>query len=121
MPRPDTPSTRLAAAASGSTTVRPASIASIRTAARAYFASDARRAIQTVLGLIWLLDGALQFQSFMYSKGFIHTITGLEAGQPYWLASSIKWAAHIFQSNLTPLNTLFALTQVMIGLGLLYR
>jgi hypothetical protein len=103
------------------TIIRPASAGSIRTAARAYFASDARRAIQTVLGLIWLLDGALQFQSFMYSKGFIQVITGLETGQPYWLASSIKWAAHIFQSNLTGLNTLFALAQVIIGVGLLYR
>ena len=95
MPQADTPSTRLASAASGFTTVRPASAASIRTAARAYFASDASRAIQTSLGLIWLLDGALQFQSFMYSKGFIHVITALEVGQPHWLASSIKWAAHI--------------------------
>jgi hypothetical protein len=121
MSQADTPSTRFAAAVSGFPTVRATSAASIWTAARAYFASDARRAIQTVLGLIWLLDGALQFQSFMYSKGFIQVITGLEAGQPYWLASSIKWAAHIVQPNLTPLNTLFALTQVMIGLGLLYR
>lgn len=121
MSQADTPSTRLDSAASGFTTVRPASGASIRTAARAYFASDARRAIQTVLGLIWLLDGALQFQPFMYSKGFIQVVTGLEVGQPYWLASSIKWAAHIFQSNSTGLNTLFALTQVIIGLGLLYR
>ena len=37
--------------------------------ARSYFASDSRRTVQTVLGLLWLLDGALQFQSFMYSKG----------------------------------------------------
>jgi hypothetical protein len=51
--------------------VRPASAASIWIAVRAYFASDARTAIQTVLGLIWLLDRPLQFQSFMYSKGFI--------------------------------------------------
>jgi hypothetical protein len=121
MPQPNTPSTDLASTASGLNIFRPAAAASIRTAARAYFASDARRAIQTVLGLIWLLDGALQFQSFMYSKSFIQVITGLEAGQPHWLASSIKWAAHIFQSNLTGLNTLFALTQVIIGLGLLYR
>jgi hypothetical protein len=40
----------------------------------------------------------------MYSKGFTQVITGLEAGQPHWLASSIKWAAHIFQSNLTGLK-----------------
>jgi hypothetical protein len=121
MPQPDTRSTRFASAASGFTTARPASAASIRTAARAYFATDARRAIQTVLGLIWLLDGALQLQPFMYSKGFVQVMTGLEAGQPNWLASSIKWGAHIFQSNLTVFNTLFALTQLIIGLGLLYR
>jgi hypothetical protein len=93
----------------------------MRTAARAYFASDARRAIQTVLGLVWLLDGGLQLQSFMYSKGFIQVITGGEAGQPHWLAASIKWAAHIFESDVTAFNTLSALAQVIIGLGLLYR
>jgi hypothetical protein len=74
-----------------------------------------------VLGLIWLMDGALQFQSFMYSQGFVQTITGGEAGQPYWLASSIRWAADIFATNLTVWNTLSALTQVIIGLGLLCR
>jgi hypothetical protein len=57
----------------------------------------------------------------MYSKGFVQVITGTAAGQPHWLASSINWAAQIFQSNITALNTLFALTQVIIGLGLLYR
>jgi hypothetical protein len=121
MAQADTPSTKLPSPHSGFGTGRQASAASIWSAARAYFASDARRAIQTVLGLIWLLDGALQFQSFMYSKGFIQVISGLETGQPHWLASSIKWSAHTFQSNITVLNTLSALTQVIIGLGLLYR
>ena len=45
----------------------------LSSAARAYFASDARRIAQTALGLIWLLDGALQFQSFMYSKAASRT------------------------------------------------
>ena len=88
---------------------------------RAYFASDSARTVQTVLGLIWLLDGGLQFQSFMYSKGFIQMLTGMTAGQPGWLASSVNWGAHLAQHNLTVYNTLFALTQVVIGLGLLYR
>jgi hypothetical protein len=87
----------------------------------AYFASDYRRAIQSVLGLIWLLDGGLQFQSFMYSKGFIEMLTGGAAGQPGWLASSIDWSAHLTQHNQIIWNTLFALIQVLIGLGLLYR
>jgi hypothetical protein len=102
-------------------TARRNALASIAAGAHAYLASDARRAIQTALGLIWLIDGALQFQSFMYTQGFVQTLTGSAAGQPYWLASSIKWAAHIYGSNLTVWNTLSALTQVIIGLGLLYR
>jgi cytochrome oxidase Cu insertion factor (SCO1/SenC/PrrC family) len=88
---------------------------------RGYFASDSRRGCQTALGLVWLLDGALQFQSFMYSNGFISALKATEAGQPHWLANSIDWAANAANSNLALFNTLFALIQVAIGLGLLYR
>lgn len=88
---------------------------------RAYFASDMNRTLQTLLGLIWLLDGGLQFQSFMYSHGFIETLTGMTAGQPGWLASSVNWAAHTASHNLDVYNTLFALIQVGIGLGILCR
>jgi hypothetical protein len=88
---------------------------------RDYFASTDRRLFQTALGLIWLLDGVLQFQPFMYSKGFIAMLTGTASGQPYWAASSIDWVAHITQHDMTVFNTLFALIQVSIGLGLLYR
>jgi len=87
----------------------------------AYFASDPARALQSALGLIWLLDGGLQFQSFMYSHGFTEMLTGLASGQPGWLASSINWSAHAAGGDLTLYNTLFALIQVGIGLGLLCR
>jgi hypothetical protein len=88
---------------------------------RAYFASDSRRTLQTVLGLIWLLDGGLQFQPFMYSHGFIAMLASTAAGQPGWLASSVRWGAHIAGGDLGVCNTLFALVQVGIGLGLLCR
>jgi hypothetical protein len=89
--------------------------------ARAYFASDTRRTIQTVLGLVWLLDGGLQFQSFMYGKGFIQMLTGMTAGQPGWVSSSVNWGATTMQGHQVLFNTLAALTQVAIGFGLLYR
>ncbi len=57
----------------------------------------------------------------MYSKGFVQTILASASGQPAWLASTIKWSAHLSQHNLTLFNTAFALTQVLIGIGLLYR
>lgn len=74
-----------------------------------------------MLGLLWLLDGALQFQPYMYSRGFIHTLTLNTTGQPDWLAASIRWGAHIAQHNLMAANTLFAVAQVLLGLGLLCR
>lgn len=91
------------------------------TRGRRYFASDSQRTFQTVLGVIWLLDGALQFQPFMYGKGFIHVLAGLESGQPHWLAASIGWGAHVYASPTFLFNTLAALIQVLIGLGLLCR
>lgn len=94
---------------------------SLRTRARTYFTEDSTRSVQTALGLLWLVDGALQFQPFMYSKGFPHMLTALASGQPGWLAASIKLAAAVAQANLPIFNTLFAVTQVLIGLGLLCR
>ena len=73
------------------------------------------------LGLIWLLDGILQFQSFMYSNGFPQMLTGMEPGQPHWLSSSLGWGARLAGGNLDFWDTLFGLTQVAIGLGLLFR
>lgn len=86
-----------------------------------YFASDSRRAFQTALGLIWLLDGGLQFQAYMYTRQFPASLTNAAAGQPGWLAGSITWGAHLLSGHLVVLNTLFALTQVALGLGLLCR
>lgn len=86
-----------------------------------YFWSDAARRLQTVLGLIWLLDGGLQFQSFMYSRGFLQMIVAGAEGQPAWLHDSIFWAARFANGDLALWNTLFALTQVAIGLGILLR
>ena len=77
--------------------------------------------MQTVLGLIWLLDGALQFQSFMYGNGFTSMLTGMASGQPHWLSSSLDWGAGLAGGHLDFWNTLFALTQLAIALGILFR
>jgi hypothetical protein len=80
-----------------------------------------RRGLQITLGLIWLLDGGLQFQSVFYSHGFTDGLREQAVGQPIWLAHSITWAANLAAGDLGVWNTLFALTQVVIGLGLLWR
>jgi hypothetical protein len=81
-----------------------------------------RSGLRITLGLIWLLDGGLQFQSFMYSHGFLKEVIEPSAAmQPAWIGHSILSAAHFAGHNLTLWNTLFALTQVGIGLGLIFR
>jgi hypothetical protein len=90
-------------------------------AIRAYFVSDRTRTAQTVLGLVWLLVGGLQFQSFMYGNGFIHMLQAMSAGQPAWVASSVNQGAATMESHQAIFNTLASLTQVAIGFGILYR
>ena len=87
----------------------------------AYFWSDNARRAQTVLGLFWLLDGGLQFQSFMYSRAFLQSLAGAAQGQPGWLHDSILWGVRLANGQLDVFNTVFALVQVLIGVGLLYR
>lgn len=80
--------------------------AAVIAALRDYFVSDSRRTIQTMIGLLWLVDGGLQFQPFMYSNGFLQTLTGMEAGQPHWLSASIAWGARFAHTDLGVWNTL---------------
>ena len=41
---------------------------------------DVRRALQLGLAAIWLLDGVLQYQSFMFTKAFGQMLGGHVAG-----------------------------------------
>lgn len=91
------------------------------TRAREYFASDSARTIQAVLGLLWLLDGALQLQPFMYSTGFSHSLAAQASAQPGWLHDTVIWGARVLAGNPAVWNTLFAVTQIFVGLGLLCR
>jgi hypothetical protein len=80
------------------------------------------RGIQVALGLIWLLDGALQFQAFMYSHAFLaEVIEPTALMQPGWVGQPILWASRLVGGDLALWNTLFALVQCAIGLGLIYR
>jgi hypothetical protein len=80
------------------------------------------RGIQIALGLLWLLDGLLQFQSYMYSPDFLKEVIEPTASmQPGFLGQPILSAAHLVAHDLTLWNTGFALIQCAIGIGLLYR
>ena len=77
------------------------------------------RGIQITLGLIWLLVGLLQFQSFMYTHGVITEVFG-PAAEKQWsiVGGPMKTIDSFYGRDLTLWNTLAAEIQCAIGLGL---
>ena len=82
---------------------------------------DARRALQLGLAAIWLLDGVLQYQSFMYTKAFGQMLAATAPGNPSVIARPINWDATLVEHHLVLLNTIFATIQLLLGLGIAFR
>jgi len=82
---------------------------------------DSRRALQLVLAFIWLLDGVLQYQSFMFTKAFSQTLAATAAGNPGVIAHPITWVAGIVGDHPTATNAAFATVQLLLGLGIAWR
>ncbi len=82
---------------------------------------DARRALQLGLAAIWLLDGVLQYQPFMYTKAFAQLLGETAAGNPSAIARPITWDASLVQHHLVLLNTIFATVQLLLGFGIAFR
>ncbi|MGP0023161.1 MAG: hypothetical protein ACLPKE_07315 [Streptosporangiaceae bacterium] len=82
---------------------------------------DVRRALQLGLAAIWLLDGVLQYQSFMFTKAFGQMIGATSAGNPGVIARPINWNATLVDHHLILVNTIFATLQLLIGLGIAWR
>jgi hypothetical protein len=79
-----------------------------------------RRHLQIALGLLWLLDGALQLQPFMLGTGFaMKVIAPTAAGQPHFVAGPVQWGASLIAAHPAAWDVPFAAVQLLIGLGLL--
>jgi hypothetical protein len=80
--------------------------------------------LQLALATVWLLDGVLQLDPFMFtrgSKGFSAMLGNLAAGNPHAVAQSITWNASIIDHHAVAADTAFALIQVLIGFGIAWR
>ena len=82
---------------------------------------DARRVLQLALAAVWLLDGLLQFQSVMFSKSFGQSLAAMAPGNPWIVARPIVWDATLVEHHAVLLNTAFAATQLLLGLGIAFR
>ncbi len=81
-----------------------------------------QRTLQIILGLFWLLDAGLQFQPFMFRSSFTTTyLLNNAQNQPDVVRWIITNVGHFVGPHVAVWNTFFALIQVAIGAGLLFR
>jgi len=80
-----------------------------------------RRGIQIVLGLLWLLDGLLQFQPAMLTPKFaVEVIAPAGAGQPGFVAGPVGEVVRIILDQPVITDVAFGLIQLALGAGILY-
>ncbi len=92
-----------------------------RPAQDTWHSPDARRVLQLALAAVWLLDGILQYQSFMFTKGFGQMLAATAPGNPSIVASPITWDARLIEQHGVALNTIFATIQVLLAIGIAFR
>jgi len=84
-------------------------------------AVDRRRRLELALGGLWLLDGALQFQPYMFTRAFMNGILGMaNMGLPGTLSNADYHVAILLTSHFVLWNAVFASLQVGIGVGLIW-
>jgi hypothetical protein len=82
----------------------------------------AQRGLQIALGLVWLLDAALQYQPYMFSGKFVtEVLEPASMGNPALLAVPATSAAHLISHDVVALNAAFATIQLALAAGLLWR
>ncbi|MDQ1680608.1 MAG: hypothetical protein QOI42_1467, partial [Frankiaceae bacterium] len=81
-----------------------------------------RRGLQIALGVLWLLDGGLQAQPFMFTRDFAtQLIAPLGQGQPGVVSGPVNFAARVIAQHPFAWNLMFVAAQLLLGVGLLLR
>jgi hypothetical protein len=84
-------------------------------------ALDPRRKLQLALGVIWVLDGILQYQPSMFTKSFPAMLAESAHGNPAVVATPITWSANLIDHHVVVMNAIFATIQLALGLGIAWR
>src|SRR6516225_4776921 len=75
-------------------------------------ALDPRRKLQLALGVIWVLDGILQYQPSMFTTSFPGMLAESARGNPAVVATPITWSANLIDHHVAVLNAVFATVQL---------
>lgn len=80
-----------------------------------------RKALQRVLGLLWLIDGLLQLQPQMFTMNMVNGVMRpMLQGQPGLVEPSLQFIVNQTTLHLIEVNLLITAVQVALGLGFLF-
>ena len=81
-----------------------------------------KRTIQIALGVLWLLDGALQLQPQMFTSNFATQVIAPAAqGQPRLVSGVMHFAIRVFLLHPAIFNSFIAITQLGLGVLILWK
>ena len=79
-----------------------------------------RKALQRILGFLWLMDGLFQLQPLMFTGNMINNIMRpMLQGQPGFLEPSLQFIVNQTTVHLALVNVVIAVVQICLGLGFL--
>jgi hypothetical protein len=79
-----------------------------------------QKRLTQLLGLLWLIDGLLQFQPQMFTMNMVNGIMKpMLQGQPGAIETSLSWIVQVTTQNLTLVNLMIGIIQVIIGISLI--
>src|SRR5947209_20021846 len=80
-----------------------------------------RKALQRVLGVLWLIDGLFQLQPQMFTMNMVNGIMKpMLQGQPGLIEPSLQFIVNQTTLHLIEVNLLIAVVQILLGLGFLF-
>ena len=79
-----------------------------------------RKALQRILGVLWLIDGLLQLQPQMFTMNMVNGVMKpMLNGQPGLIEPSLQWFVTQTTLHLTAVNLLIAIVQILLGMSFL--
>jgi hypothetical protein len=95
--------------------------ANVAVAPARYDLRSVRRGLQLALAALWLLDAALQYQPYMFTKGFVTgTLAPAAQGNPAAIAAPMTWVFDLLVGHVAVFDAVFATIQLLIAAGLLW-
>lgn len=80
-----------------------------------------RRVLQLALACLWLTDGVLQFQGFMFGDGFGRMVTQTARGSPAIVAGPVAWTGHLIAQWPLAATVVIGVAQMLLGVGIAWR